>query len=127
MQQTQQDRHAAETIELIRKVDDAVNRRDIDAMMSMLTEDIVWDTTTPPDGQRFEGRDAVRAAGEEFFKASPNARFESEEIVALGDRAVARWVYRWVDGDDKAGHVRGVDVYTLRDGKVAEIRSYVKG
>lgn len=127
MQQTQSDCGTADVIELVRKMDEAVNRHDIDAMMALLTDDIVWDTTTPPDGQRFEGRAAVRAAGEEFLNSSPNATFETEEVIALGDRAVARWVYRWVDRDGKEGHVRGVDVYKVRDGKVAEIISYVKG
>jgi ketosteroid isomerase-like protein len=69
----------------------------------------------------------VRAAGEGFFNSSPNARFETEEIIALGDRAVARWLYHWIDQDGKSGHVRGVDMYRVRDGKVAEILSYVKG
>ena len=38
---------------------------------------------------------------------------------ALG---MQRWRYEW-DG----GHVRGVDVFRVRDGKVAEKLSYVKG
>ena len=127
MSQTQQDLSATETIELIGKLDDAVNRRDIDGMMTLVTDDIVWETTGAPDGQRFEGRAAVRAAGAEFFKSSPNAHFEAEETIALGDRAVVRWLYRWVDQDGNAGHVRGVDVYKIRDGKACEILSYVKG
>ena len=39
-----------------------------------------------------------------------------------GDRAVVRWVFDW-----GTGHVRGVDVMRVRDGKVAEKLSYVKG
>jgi hypothetical protein len=35
---------------------------------------------------------------------------------------IVRWRYRW-DG----GHVRGVDVFRVRDGRVAEKCSYVKG
>lgn len=127
MQGVQTDPHSAATIDLIRKADQAVNARDLDGMVALLADDIVWEITTPPDGQRFEGRAAVRAAGEGFFASSPNARFEEEEVVALGDRAFSRWIYRWVDGDGKAGHVRGVDIFRVRDGKIAEILSYVKG
>jgi hypothetical protein len=36
-------------------------------------------------------------------------------------------LYRWMDGDGKSGHIRGVDVFRVRDGKVAEKFSYVKG
>jgi hypothetical protein len=38
-----------------------------------------------------------------------------------------RWLYRWVDADGKDGHIRGVDVFRVRDGKVAEKLAYVKG
>jgi ketosteroid isomerase-like protein len=37
-------------------------------------------------------------------------------------QAAVRWTYSW-----GAGHVRGVDVLRVRDGKVAEKLSYVKG
>jgi ketosteroid isomerase-like protein len=127
MPDAQQDPRTAETLAIARKVDDAVNRRDIGAMMAAVTDDIVWETTGAPDGQRYEGRSAVQQATEAFFTSSPNASFESEEWIALGDRAVQRWLYQWADQDGEQGHVRGIDVYRVRDGKVAEILSYVKG
>jgi hypothetical protein len=37
-------------------------------------------------------------------KATPGARFETEEVFGVGDRAVVRWVFRW---DDQGGHVPG--------------------
>ncbi len=56
------------------------------------------------------------------------AVFETEEIFASGDRCVVRWLYRWAaDEAGKPGHVRGVDIFRVRDGKVAEKLSYVKG
>ena len=127
MQGTQLDPRSAEIVDLVRRADAAVNDHDVDAFLALMTDDVVWESTTPPDGERFEGKAAVRAAGEEFFASSPNARFETEEVVALGDRALARWNYHWIDDAGKAGHVRGVDVYRIRDGKIAEILSYVKG
>ena len=45
----------------------------------------------------------------------------------LGDRAVVRWTFSWREPDGNRGHVRGVDVLRLRDGKIAEKLSYVKG
>lgn len=123
----QLDRQTAETIQAVRAMHDAVNSHDIEAVMAAVTDDIVWETTSPPDGQRFSGKVEVRAAGEGFFSSSPNASFEEEELVALGDRAFQTWVYRWVDAEGQAGHVRGLDVIRVRDGKIAEIRSYVKG
>ena len=49
-----------------------------------------------------------------------------EELITSGDRCVVRWIYTWVR-DGTPGHVRGVDVFRIRDGKVAEKLSYVKG
>jgi ketosteroid isomerase-like protein len=114
-------------IEIIRRFNDAVNRHDVDAIASAMTEDCLFDNTRPPpEGQQFVGSDAVRTFFDAFFKRSPSARFEAEEIFAAGDRCVVRWVYHWVR-DGKPGHVRGVDVFRVRDGKVAEKLSYVKG
>jgi ketosteroid isomerase-like protein len=93
-------------------------------MMALMTDDCVFENTSPsPDGERYAGQAAVRAFWARFFEESPGARFEAEELFAGGDRCVVRWTYRW--GDD--GHVRGVDVFRVRDGKVAEKLAYVKG
>jgi hypothetical protein len=63
----------------------------------------------------------------EFFQASPQAVFEIEEIFFSEDRAVQRWIYRWVDIEGVTGHVCGVDLFRFREGKISEKLSYVKG
>jgi hypothetical protein len=45
-----------------------------------------------------------------------------EELLPFDDRALVLWRYDWGDG-----HVRGVDVMRVRDGKVVEMFAYVKG
>jgi ketosteroid isomerase-like protein len=124
---TPQDPATAATIAAIRAFDEAVRRRDIETIMALSTEDVVRATTPPPDGDRYEGKEATRRGLEEFFRSSPEAVFEMEELVALGERAFFTWVYRWVDGAGKPGHVRGVDTVRVRDGKIAETCAYVKG
>ena len=100
---------------------------DVDAVMALMTDDCVFEDTRPaPSGTRHEGADAVRRAWEDLFRRSPRARFDEEELFACGDRCVVRWRYRWVR-DGKEGSVRGVDVFRVRDGRVAEKLSYVKG
>lgn len=113
------------TLDVIRRFNEAFNRHDVDAVMALMTADCVFENTLPrPDGERFEGATAVRAFWQGFFQSAPGARFETEEIFAIGDRGVARWVFHW---DDQGGHVRGVDVLRVRDGRVAEKLAYVKG
>lgn len=100
----------------------AFDAKDVDAVMAAMTSDCVFEDTAPPDGRRHVGVDAVRAAWTALFDASPNGGFRSEEVIDAGDRVVVRWSYDWGDG-----HVRGVDVFTVRGGLVAEKLAYVKG
>jgi ketosteroid isomerase-like protein len=116
----------AETVEHFNTV---FNTHDVDAIMALMTDDCVFENTEPPpDGQRFEGQAAVRSVWEALFAAAPHAVFTTEEVFVAEDRAVVRWMYRWArDANGHPGHVRGVDILTVRDGKVAEKLSYVKG
>ena len=121
------DQKSSSTIEVIKKFNEAFNNHDVDAVMALMTDDCIFENTRPaPDGERLEGAEKVRAYWIEFFKRSPEAHFEAEEIFSAEDRAVVRWIYRWVR-EGKKGHVRGVDIFKVRDGKVAEKFSYVKG
>ena len=122
------DRQAISTLETIERFHNTVNRHDVDAIMAAMTEDCLFDNTfPPPDGERHEGQAAVRAFWEGFFRLSPHAAFDVEELFGCGNRAVLRWVYRWRRPNGEPGHVRGVDVFRVRGGKVAEKLSYVKG
>jgi uncharacterized protein (TIGR03086 family) len=103
----------------------AFGAADLEAALALVTDDVLFESTSPsPDGQRHEGRDAVRAAWAEVM-GTPGMSFTEEESFVSGDRAVVRWRYAW--GGDGPGHVRGVDVIRFRDGLVCEKLSYVKG
>lgn len=116
------------TLAAVERFNEAFNRHDVDGVMAAMTEDCVFENTMPPpDGARHQGQAAVRAVWEAFFTDSPHAVFETEEIFASAGRAVVRWRYRWHSATDGEGHIRGVDIFRIRDGKVAEKLSYVKG
>jgi ketosteroid isomerase-like protein len=113
---------ATSTIKLLEAFGQAWNDHDLDAALALTTDDCIFESTSPaPDGARAVGHAALREAWAPIF-ADFDAQFEVEELVAFGDRALQRWTYRW-----NGGHVRGVDVFTVRDGMVAEKLSYVKG
>ena len=118
---------ASNVIALIERFTEATNRHDVDAMMALMSDDVVFESTAPPEGRRFDGQAAVRACWDELFRGTPRARFETEEVIVSGDRCTARWRYFFdVDSADAAS-VRGVDVFRVIDGKIAEKLSYVKG
>ena len=111
-----------ETRAAIQLFHEAFNTHDIAALADCITDDCLFEDTTPPDGGRHVGQEAVLAAFEDFFTGSPNAHFDVEELITAGDRALVLWRYSWADG-----HVRGADVIRVRDGRVAESLAYVKG
>jgi ketosteroid isomerase-like protein len=126
--ETNLDEAAASTLKAIQRFNEATNRHDVDGMMALMTDEVVFESTAPPSGERQEGQVAVRSAWEALFRSAPSVVFETEEAFAAGDRCVVRWLYRWaVDRPGEPGHVRGVDIFRVRDGKVAEKLSYVKG
>jgi ketosteroid isomerase-like protein len=112
----------ADAMAIVERFGAAWAAHDLDGTLALVTADCVFEATGPaPDGTRHVGKDAIRAAWAEIF-ADTASRFEPEETFTAGDRVVQRWRYSW-DG----GHIRGVDVFRVRDGLVAEKLSYVKG
>ena len=114
------------TIAAVERFNEAFNRHDVDAVMAAMTDDCVFESTSPPDGDRFDGQRAVRTVWEGFFASTPKAHFASEEQFAAGDRCLVRWLYTWEENGEPR-HLRGVDVLKVRDGKLAEKLAYVKG
>ncbi len=128
------------SIFMVNDFNDALNAADVDSMMACMTEDCVFENTYPaPDGERFEGQAAVRAFWESFFRGASHPHIQIEEIFAVegsssgggspdgGGRVVMRWRYSWEDEHGQLGHIRGVAVYRMEDGLIAEKLSYVKG
>lgn len=112
---------------VIDKFNEAFNRHDADALASVLTDDTVFEDTSPaPDGRRVEGKAAVVSFWRTWFQQNADARFDAEDVIVSGDRAVVLWVYHKMR-NGVPWHLRGVDVFTVRDGKVAAKLAYVKG
>ncbi len=128
MKDTEQTPLTADAIEVVTRFNQALNQRDVATMMSLMPEQCLFENTyPPPDGARYEGQEAIRAFWEDFFRSSLQARLEIEEIFGLGHRCVMRWKYHWVDLAGQAGYIRGVDIYTVENGLIAQKLSYVKG
>ena len=119
---------AQAAVQLVIRFNEALNAGDIDTMMALMTAECVFENTAPPpDGARYQGQAAVRAFWADFFRTAQGQHIEFEEIAAWEDRCVMRWRYQWQDASGNAGHIRGIDLYKLEDGKIAEKLSYVKG
>lgn len=113
--------------DVVNRFNDAVNKQDSVTVAALLTDDTVFENTNPaPDGTRLEGKAAVAAFWSKWFAANAGATFEAEETIVAGNKVTVRWIYRKLR-DGKPWHLRGIDVFTVRDGKIAAKLSYVKG
>ena len=118
----------ADLLELLDRFADAWNRHDLDALMSMMTDDCVFEASAGSEvnGQRSQGRLSVRAAYAAVFEAFPDAHWANPRHVIAGDRGVSEWTFTGTQKDGKHVEVNGCDLFTFRDGKIAIKNSYRK-
>ena len=121
-------RSDADSLKLLERFADAWNRHDLDALMSMMTDDGVFEASAGPEvnGQRSEGRQAVRSAYAAVFETFPDARWTNARHFVAGDRGVSEWVFTGTRTDGTRVEVTGCDLFTIRDGKIAIKNSYRK-
>ena len=101
---------------------------DLDALMTMMTDDCVFQSSAGPDvdGTRSDGPAAVRAAFAAVFEAFPDAHWANPRHVVAGDRAVSEWIFTGTRRDGTRVEVAGCDLFTIRDGQIAVKNSYRK-
>jgi taurine dehydrogenase small subunit len=103
------------------------NGHDVDLLMTFMSDDCVFESTTGPDacGTRHVGRERVRDAFARVFTAFPDARFDAARHFVAGDRGLSEWVFTGTS-DGRKVEVNGCDVFTFRSGKIALKSSFFK-
>lgn len=115
-------------IRIVLDFNEAFNRHDVEGMMQLMSDDCIFENTEPaPDGAVYFGKDAITRFWQDFFRNSPQAHIEIEEVFGYDIRCVMRWRYEWVDTAGKKGYVRGADIFRVKNGYIQEKLSYVKG
>ena len=94
-------RAETDALELLTRFADAWNRHDLDALMSMMTDDCV-------------------------FEAFPDAHWGNARHFVAGSRGVSEWTFTGTRTDGARVEVMGCDLFTLRDGKIAVKNSFRK-
>ena len=79
--------------------------------------EIVFENHTA--GERAEGADAVRELIAQIFRNNPTLRFRGRSFRAADDFAVSEWTATATRDDGTRIEWEGVDVFPLRDGKIA--------
>ena len=115
-------------VALLERFADAWNRHDLDALLSMMTDDCVFAASAGPEveGHRSEGKLAVGAAYAAVFHAFPDAHWAKPRHFVAGDRGVSEWTFSGTRQDGTRVEVTGCDLFTFRDGRIAVKNSYRK-
>jgi ketosteroid isomerase-like protein len=106
----------------------AFDRHDVDGIMAHFAPDAVFDSPRGPDpwGRRFEGADAVRAGFTARFEGIPDVRYGDDGHFVSGDRGASEWTLTGTTTEGERLHVRGCDLWTLRDGFIVRKDSFWK-
>jgi ketosteroid isomerase-like protein len=77
------------TAETLRRLRDAINAHDLDAVMSFFTDDCVLELPRGPHpwGRRFQGRGEVRSGLASRFAGIPDVHYGDDRHWVSGDRA----------------------------------------
>ena len=115
----------AETADVIRRFNDVFQNHDPSSLPAHVAEDCFVENTVPaPDGERLEGRAACVDLWTRIA-TTPDTRFDLEDTIVLGERAIILWRFRWGQGAGQS--VRGVNLMRVKGGQIVEARGYVKG
>ncbi|MGE5169423.1 MAG: nuclear transport factor 2 family protein [Rudaea sp.] len=116
------------TTEVLQAFAEAWNRHDIDALMSFMAEDCVFEASAGSEvcGTRYAGRESVRAGFAEVWETFPDARWSNARHFVRGDRGVSEWTFTGTRADGTRVEVQGCDLFTFRDGKISLKNSYRK-
>ena len=116
------------TVEMLQAFAEAWNRHDVDALMSFMSEDCIFESSAGDDacGTRYEGAEAVSKGYAKAWRDFPDARWNDPNHFVIGDRGVSEWVFTGTNVDGKRIEVAGCDLFLFRDGKIVIKNSYRK-
>jgi steroid delta-isomerase-like uncharacterized protein len=121
---------ATTTEEMLAAVLDGFNRHDLARILEHFTDDAVFESPRGPEpyGTRYVGKEAVRAGLAKRFEGIPDVHYGDDRhfVSADGTRGVSEWTLTGTTTDGQRLEVRGCDLWTFRDGRIAVKDSYWK-
>lgn len=116
------------TVETLKEILAAFNRHDLDAIMEFFSDDCSFDFPRGPEpwGERFIGKDHVRAALARRFKGIPDVHYGDDRHWLAGDMGVSEWTLTGTTTSGVRLKVRGCDLWEFRNGKIIRKDSYWK-
>lgn len=106
---------SADVQALIERYNDAWNHHDVEAICAMHAPGMVFENHTA--GERAEGDDVATHIAT-IFENWPDLRFEARRLYATPELAVCEWT-AFASRDGRELSWPGVDVFPIRDGRIA--------
>ena len=121
-----QENAPADLVALAHRQLEAVNRRDLDAFMSIYAPDVVYDTSEHGLGV-YEGTEAMRGLIKAYWDAFEDLTFELEELLDLGNGITFHVVHQRARPVGSAGYVENHEAHVseLGDGKILRVTVYL--
>jgi ketosteroid isomerase-like protein len=116
------------TLELMKAISAAFNSRDVERIVSFFAEDGVFCLARGPEsvGRTLAGKAAIRQALADRFVQIPDMRWENEEYILAGDRAISVWTVRGKGADGEELNYQGCDIYTFKGDKIVHKNTFWK-
>lgn len=103
----------------------ATNAHDLDALVDCFAAD--YENLAPAHpGRGFQGNRQVRANWQQIFGSVPDVRTEVLAHAVDGAEVWSEWEMRGTRPDGTAHLMRGVIVFSLRDGRAKQARFYLE-
>ena len=101
------------------------NKKDVETLAQVFTDDYVLDFPGGPTGQGVEG---IKQATAGFMAAFPDLHFTIDDLFAEGERVAWRWTMTGTHqgnlgpfpASGKPVTLSGISLFRLRDGKIVE-------
>ena len=119
---------AGPTIDLLLRINEAFNSRDVDRIASFFADDATFLMARGPEpcGRRVSGKDAIKQVLADRFKAITGMRWDHIDHFVTGNRAVSVWMVTGESSDGEALNYQGCDIYEFRGDKIFNKDTYWK-
>ena len=114
--------------DLFRRFGKAFNKADAEEIAACVTDDFEWRLAAGarPSGTVLKGKDGLRRYFAENSQAHREARYSEARIHRAGDKLFGTFRVTGIDHAGKPFDRYGIDLYEVKDGKIALKDSYLK-
>ena len=115
------------TVRVALEFNEAFNRHDLAGMMKLISDNCVFESVDGPDGKVFTGKEEIAEFWQAYMSKKPGLQIHGEDVFGLGFRTIFRWRAEWENAEGEKRHVRGVDIFHVKNGLIEKQYAYAKG